>query len=73
MFAYFKKYDKTGILVNFIILIMATIAIYLFVEYVFYKYMYTKEVSNERKLEKVIDDNDTKKIKKNTKNNNSSV
>tara|TARA_B100002019_G_C21219152_1_gene573701 strand:+ start:363 stop:800 length:438 start_codon:yes stop_codon:yes gene_type:complete len=70
MFAYFKKYDKTGILVNFIILIMATIAIYLFVEYVFYKYMYTKEVSNERKLEKVIDDNDTKKIKKNTKNNN---
>lgn len=69
IFAYLKKYDKTGILVNFIILIMATIAIYLFVEYVFYKYMYTKEVSNERKLEKVIDDNDNKKIKKNTKNN----
>ena len=32
--------------------------------------MYTKEVSNERKLEQVIDDNDTKNIKKNTKNNN---
>ncbi len=70
IFMYLKKYDKTGILVNFIILCMATIAIYLFVEYVFYKYMYTKEVSNERKLEKVIDDNDTKNIKKTAKNNN---
>ena len=68
MFIYLKKYEKTGILVNFIILFMATIFIYLFVEYIFYQYMYTKEVSNERKLEKVIDDNDTKTIK-NTKNN----
>ena len=69
MFIYLKKYEKTGILVNFIILFIATIFIYLFVEYIFYRYMYTKEVSNERKLEKVIDDNDTKTIKKNTKNN----
>ena len=69
MFIYLKKYEKTGILVNFIILFIATIFIYLFVEYIFYQYMYTKEVSNERKLEKVIDDNDTKTIKKNTKNN----
>ena len=32
--------------------------------------MYTKEVSIERKIEKVIDDNDTKHIKKKTKNTN---
>ena len=70
IFVYLKRYDKSGILVNFIILCMATVAIYLFVEYVFYKYMYTREVSNERKLEKVIDDNDTKTIKRNAKNNN---
>lgn len=66
-------YDKEGIIVQILILIIVTVSIYLFIEYVFYGYMYTNEVSIERKMEKVIDDKDTKKIKKKTKNTNNIV
>ena len=62
------QYDIEGILIQCIILILVTLGIYIFIEYIFYGYMYTNEVSIERKIEKVIDDNDTKNIKKKTKN-----
>jgi len=60
-------YDIEGILIQCIVLFLVTTGIYLFIEYIFYGYMYTKEVSIERKIEKVIDDNDTKHIKKKQK------
>ena len=66
-------YDTEGILIQILILCIVIVSIYIFIEYIFYGYMYTNEVSIERKIEKVMDDKETKNIKKKTKNKNSIV
>ena len=60
------KFDPDGILISIFNLIFISIMIYLFIEHIFYKYMYTTEVSIERKFEKAIDNKHTKDIEKST-------
>jgi ATP/ADP translocase len=60
------SFDREGILISVINLIILTIMIYLFIENIFYKYMYTQEVSIERKFEKVIDEKQKEDIEKST-------
>ena len=60
------SFDREGILISIVNLIILTIMIYLFIENVFYKYMYTQEVSIERKFEKVIDEKQKEDIEKST-------
>ena len=60
------RFDPDGILISIFNLMFISIMIYLFIEHIFYKYMYTPEVSIERKFEKAIDDKHTKDIEKST-------
>ena len=60
------KFDQDGILISIFNLIVLSIMIYLFIEHIFYKYMYTTEVSIERKFEKVIDEKQKEDIEKST-------
>jgi hypothetical protein len=60
------NFDPDGILISVFNLIVLSIMIYIFIEHIFYKYMYTQEVSIERKFEKAIDDKHTKDIEKST-------
>lgn len=60
------KFDPDGILVSIFNLIIISILIYIFIEHVFYKYMYTPEVSFERKFAKVIDEKQKEDIENST-------
>ena len=60
------KFDPDGILISIFNLMFISVMIYLFIEHIFYKYMYTSEVSIERKVEKAIDDKHTKDIEDST-------
>lgn len=60
------QFDPDGIVISIFNLMFVSIMIYLFIEHIFYKYMYTQEVSMERKFEKAIDNKHTKDIEKST-------
>jgi len=60
------KFDSDGILISIFNLIVLSIMIYLFIEHIFYKYMYTIEISIERKFEKVIDEKQKEDIENST-------
>lgn len=59
-----KKKIKHPIVGSFITLLLALILMYLFVHIIFFKFVYTTEVAEERKIEQAIQENETEKIKK---------
>ena len=53
---------ENELLSRFITLILSLLFVFLFVEYVFYGYLYTPEISKEIKIEEVLDDKDKQEI-----------
>lgn len=64
----YNKLDPNGVILDVIFLFIMTALIYIFIEFFFYKYLYTKELSTERKVEKVLDEKNKKDIEKNANN-----
>tara|TARA_Y100000022_G_C13252385_1_gene377867 strand:- start:1900 stop:2307 length:408 start_codon:yes stop_codon:yes gene_type:complete len=57
--SYLKNYKfNSKLLVSFISLLIIILVCFLFVQLVFYKFIYTKEISKERKIEKAINTKD---------------
>ena len=58
-----RKYKiENELLSRFVTLMLSLIFVFLFIEYVFYGYLYTVEISKERKIEEVLEDKEKQEI-----------
>ena len=58
-----RKYKiENDLLSRFVTLMLSLIFIFLFIEDIFYGYLYTAEISKERKIEEVLEDKEKKEI-----------